>query len=99
MACRIHGYIFVIVCAFHEREVLVAFAESVQYRGTIFVKKKSVPQDQGLSSLGILVTLFNLPLLLEVIMPGLQRRVRNRKLFFLFLNQNRCCGYSKEPSQ
>ena len=23
---------------------------------------------------------------------------RNRKLFFLFLNQNICCGYSKEPS-
>ena len=23
----------------------------------------------------------------------------NRKLFFLFLNQNICCGYSKEPSR
>ena len=30
---------------------------------------------------------------------GLQIRVRTRKLFFLFLNQNICCGYSKEPSQ
>ena len=27
-----------------------------------------------------------------------QIRVRNWKLFFLFLNQNICCGYSKEPS-
>ena len=30
---------------------------------------------------------------------GLQIRVRTGKLFFLFLNQNICCGYSKEPSQ
>ena len=26
-------------------------------------------------------------------------RVRNENLIFLFLNQNICCGYSKEPSQ
>ena len=32
-------------------------------------------------------------------LPGLQIRVRNWKLFFLFLNQNICCGYSKEPSR
>ena len=30
---------------------------------------------------------------------GLQIRVRNWILFFLFLNQNICCGYSKESSQ
>ena len=30
---------------------------------------------------------------------GLQIRVGNWKLFFLFLDQNICCGYSKEPSQ
>ena len=30
---------------------------------------------------------------------GFQIRVRTGKLFFLFLNQNICCGYSKEPSQ
>ena len=29
--------------------------------------------------------------------PGPQMRVRNWKLFFLFLNQNICCGYSKVP--
>ena len=29
---------------------------------------------------------------------GLQIRVRIRKLFFLFLDQNKCFGYSKEPS-
>ena len=28
-----------------------------------------------------------------------QINMRNWKLFFLFLNQNICCGYSKEPSQ
>ena len=28
----------------------------------------------------------------------LQLRARNRKMIFLFLNQNICCGYSKEPS-
>ena len=26
-------------------------------------------------------------------------RVRTKQIFFLFLNQNICCGYSKEPSQ
>ena len=31
--------------------------------------------------------------------PGLQIRVGTEKLFFLFLNQNICCGYSKELSQ
>ena len=30
---------------------------------------------------------------------GPQIRVRNWKLFFWFLNQNICCGYSKEPSR
>ena len=30
---------------------------------------------------------------------GLYLRVCNRKIIFLFLNQNICCGYSKEPSQ
>ena len=30
---------------------------------------------------------------------GLQIRVRTWILFFLFLNQNICCAYSKEPSQ
>ena len=30
--------------------------------------------------------------------PGLQLRVPNRKIIFLFLNQNVGCGYSKEPS-
>ena len=29
---------------------------------------------------------------------GLQLRLHIQKLFFLFLNQNVCCGYSKEPS-
>ena len=30
---------------------------------------------------------------------GPKIRVCNWKLFFSFLNQNICCGYSKEPSQ
>ena len=34
----------------------------------------------------------------EQINSGLQIRVCTRKLFFLLLNQNICCGYSKEPS-
>ena len=29
---------------------------------------------------------------------GLQLRVRTRKIIFLFLNRNICCGCSKEPS-
>ena len=35
----------------------------------------------------------------SVVESGLQIRVCNLKLFFLFLNQNTCCGYSKEPSR
>ena len=31
--------------------------------------------------------------------PGLLLRVCNENLIFLFLNQNICCGYSKEPSR
>ena len=30
---------------------------------------------------------------------GLKLRVRTKNLIFLFLSQNICCGYSKEPSQ
>ena len=30
---------------------------------------------------------------------GLPIRVRTGILSFLFLNQNMCCGYSKEPPQ
>ena len=32
-------------------------------------------------------------------LTGPQIRVHNRSLIFLFLNQNICCGYSKEPSR
>ena len=35
----------------------------------------------------------------SLIDTGLKLRVRNKNLIFLFLNQNICCGYSKEPSQ
>ena len=31
--------------------------------------------------------------------PGLKLRVCTRKIIFLFLNQNVCCGYSKVQSQ
>ena len=30
---------------------------------------------------------------------GLKLRVHTNKIIFSFLNQNICCGYSKEPSQ
>ena len=33
------------------------------------------------------------------VLSGLKIRMSNRKIIFLFLNQNICCGYSKEPSQ
>ena len=35
----------------------------------------------------------------EIDFSGLQIRVRIEKLFSLFLIQNICCGFSKEPSQ
>ena len=34
-----------------------------------------------------------------IIKTGPQIRVPNRSLFFLFLNQNICCEYAKEPSR
>ena len=34
-----------------------------------------------------------------VLLNSLRPLVRNKKIIFLFLNQNICCGYSKEPSQ
>ena len=34
-----------------------------------------------------------------LILLGPQIRVHNWKLLFLFLNQNICCGYSKEQSR
>ena len=36
--------------------------------------------------------------IINMLRPGLQIRVGYCKLFFLFLNQNICCGYSKELS-
>ena len=33
------------------------------------------------------------------IISGLMLRVHNKNKIFLFLNQNICCGYSKEPFQ
>ena len=29
--------------------------------------------------------------------PGLKTKVCNKKIIFVFLNQNICCGYSIEP--
>ena len=37
--------------------------------------------------------------LIQYLTSGLELRVCNENLIFLFLNQNICCGYSKEPSQ
>ena len=37
--------------------------------------------------------------ILLLLLSGLQIRVCIGKLFSLFLIQNICCGYSKEPSQ
>ena len=37
--------------------------------------------------------------ILFLLLSGLQIRVCIGKLFSLFLIQNICCGYSKEPSQ
>ena len=36
---------------------------------------------------------------LSMFVAGLQLKVRNNFFYFLFLNQNICCGYSKERSQ
>ena len=36
---------------------------------------------------------------LKLIFADLKLRGRTKKIFFLFLKQNICCGYSKEPSK
>ena len=38
-------------------------------------------------------------LCIRIFKTGLQLRVHDQNLIFLFLNQNVCGGYSKEPSQ
>ena len=48
---------------------------------------------------GLIVWLFHAPLSFGMVSTGLQIREHIWKSFFLFLNQNICCGYSKEPSQ
>ena len=64
-----------------------------------FVKKNSgdcqlylSPKGNNVSKVAAYLTLCN-------IKSGPMIRVRNGIFFFLFLNQNICCGYSKEPSQ
>ena len=47
----------------------------------------------------LLLLLLSLLILLLLLLSGLQIIVCIEKLFFLFLNQNICFGYSKEPSQ
>ena len=45
----------------------------------------------------ILVEILEFPILLErCMLSGLEIRVHTGKLYVLFLNQNICCGYSKE---
>ena len=39
------------------------------------------------------------PVIKGLYLTGLQIRVRTGILFLLYVNQNICCGYSKEPSQ
>ena len=68
----------------------------------IVMKRVSSPGLLSFSQFGRL-TLKNLEMLFSKTfitasdkIAGLQIRVCTRKLFFLFLNQNICCGYSKE---
>ena len=42
------------------------------------------------------ICLFLIPI---ITYAGLELRGHNENFIFLFLNQNICCGYSKEPSQ
>ena len=55
--------------------------------------KKSFVQFKCASKVKYRQTIIHIPRL------RLKLRVRNRKIIFLFLNHNICCGYSKEPSQ
>ena len=64
----------------------------LKYRGILsldcLLNKWKVPKFQWLT------TVFHV----QQQQSGHQIRVRNQKLFFLFLIQNLCCGCSKEPS-
>ena len=52
-----------------------------------------------LQKLDVKVSYFNVVSLQQPPSVGFNLRVCDEKIFFLFLNQNICCGYSKEPSQ
>ena len=55
----------------------------------------SLEINEGMDHLGKLYYLLTALMLVS----GLLLRVDNADLIFLFLNQNICCGHSKEPSQ
>ena len=67
----------------------------------VFIKYVSFCKLLFCACIFILINLFSLNLSKHIILKltGLLLRVRKRKIIFLFLNQNICCGYSKEPSQ
>ena len=48
---------------------------------------------------GIIISTLSLLFSSQFSCADLKIRVHTEKLFFSFLNQNICCGYSKEPSQ
>ena len=53
----------------------------------------------GKKVMSFMLKMFAYQDLSKLIGRGLYLRVRNENLIFLILNQNVCCGYSKEPSQ
>ena len=99
VACKKHRHSPACTSTQSDQRLYVRFLESVVYKlatckVSIFYLD-SVAEQTG----------FNLSLLetqkrqVFLCPSGSQIRVRNLNLFFLFLNQNICCGYSKEPSQ
>ena len=56
--------------------------------------KWNLPVEDLDNSIVVVITYFG-----EESTSGLKLRVQTKKIIFLFLIQNICCGYSKEPSQ
>ena len=68
------------------------------YWDSVHVPQKPVSSNTESSSIIEILYVVNFTFHIVSNKAGPQIRVGNGKLFFLFLNQNICCGYSKEPS-
>ena len=76
----------------------ILYARILGFEANLLRKAKDYAQFQDLRSYKICLENPNAGIIGKL-HSGPQIKVCNRKLFFLFLNQSICRGYSKEPSR